>query len=178
MALPTREEALNILLEHVKDEYQIMHSKMVAKAMDAYATKFAEDNDLWYITGLLHDLDYFEYPNEHPAKSIEWFRQWGYPEELINAVEDHYVHHDNLKPTLPKLSAALIACDELSGFLHAYSLMRPEGFAGMQASSVNKKLKDLKFAAKINRDDIRYGIEMLGEDPSTHIQFLIDIYSK
>jgi predicted hydrolase (HD superfamily) len=82
MSLPTRDEALQVLQEHVKDEYQVFHAQMVAKALEAYARKFNEDSDLWYITGLLHDLDYFEFPNEHPAKSIEWFAQLGYPEEL------------------------------------------------------------------------------------------------
>jgi putative nucleotidyltransferase with HDIG domain len=178
MTLPSREEALQILEEKVKDDYQVMHSKMVATVLESYAIKFGEDKDLWYITGLLHDVDYFEYPNEHPNKSLEWFVEWGYPEELIEAVREHYVDHSNKKTSLPKLSATLIAVDELSGFLHAYSLMRPEGFEGMKASSVNKKLKDLKFAAKINREDINYGIEMMGIDKAEHIQFVVEVLSK
>lgn len=176
MALPTREEAQTLLEKHVKDNYQLLHSKMVALAMEAYANKLGEDVELWYITGLIHDLDYFEHPKEHPDKSIEWFKEWGYPEELIEAVADHYVHHDNLKESIPKISAALIACDEMSGLIHAYSLMRPTGYEGMKAKSVKKKFKDKAFAAKINRDDVRYGMEKFEVEFSDHVELLVDTF--
>ncbi len=179
--LPNRDEALKLLEEHVKDEYQILHSKMVANAMEAWAKKLNSktgsselDADLWYITGLLHDIDYYEFPNEHPNKAIEWFTKWGYPGALIHAVKAHKIGDGVIADT--KLSAALIACDELSGFLYAYSLMRPQGFDGMDAKGVKKRLKDKHFAAKINREDIAYGLEKFGEDFNQHVELLVQVF--
>lgn len=176
MALPTREKAKELLFENVKDEYQRKHSEMVANAMEAYAKKFDEDNELWYITGLLHDLDYYKFPKEHPAKSIEWFKEWGYPEELIHAVESHAFMRTGTKPET-KLAKAPIACDEMSGLLYAYSLMRPTGFQGMEAKSVKKKFKDKAFASKIDRSDIQFGMDQLGVEFSDHVDLLISTFS-
>lgn len=149
---------------------------MVADVMRAYAKKFSEDEDLWYITGLLHDIDYFEYPDEHPKKSLEWFKEWGYPEDLIHAVEAHGIFEPRVEPET-KLAKTLIAVDELCGFLHAYSLMRPQGYGGMKASKAMKKFKDRSFAAKVDRDEIRYGVEQLGVDLLEHVNFVIKVFS-
>ncbi|MBP9758753.1 HD domain-containing protein [Candidatus Dojkabacteria bacterium] len=178
MSLPSRDEAQKLLAEHVQDQYQLYHSRMVALAMEAYAEKYGEDKDKWYITGLLHDLDYFEFPQEHPKKSLEWFKEWGYPEDVIHAVRAHAMDYNGLEKIEPqnKLAAALIACDELSGLLHAYSLMRPGGYEGMEVSSVKKKFKDKFFAAKINRSDIDFGIEKLGVEFTDHVQLLIETF--
>lgn len=170
-----RQEAQEVLEEHVEDEYQLLHAFMVASAMEAYANELGEDEDLWYITGLLHDLDYEEYPDEHPMQSIDWLSEMDVPEELIHAVEAHAYMITGVEPE-NALANALIAIDELSGFLYAYSLMRPTGFGGMKASKVVKKLKDKAFAAKISRDDIYYGIEKFEVDTKEHITFLIDIF--
>mgnify|MGYP005835675637 CR=1 FL=1 len=175
--LPTRDKALELLNEYVKDDYQRLHALMVANALEEYAIKLNEDKDLWFITGLLHDLDYFLYPEEHPNKSIEWFNEWNYPQELIQAVAAHYWEKTGVEPNF-KLGACLVACDELCGFLYAYSLMRPEKFNGMQASSVKKKFKDSTFAQKINRDDIVYGIEKLGVEFDSHVMLLISVFEK
>jgi len=177
MALPTREKARELLFEKVKDEYQRKHSEMVADAMEAYANKFGEDAELWYITGLLHDLDYYAFPKEHPAKSVEWFKEWGYPEELMHAVESHAFMRTNVKPQT-KIAKALIACDEMSGLLYAYSLMRPEGFKDMKAKSVKKKFKDKSFAAKVDRSDIQFGMDELGVEFNEHVEILISVFSK
>src|SRR5688572_26813820 len=122
MKLPSKEQAQELLEEHVNDDYQKHHAKMVALALEAYAEKYSEDRELWFITGLLHDLDYFKHPHKHPAESLKWFKQWEYPEELIHAVEAHAIGYNGFA-TEPKskLAAALIACDEMSGLLHAYS---------------------------------------------------------
>jgi len=103
---------------------------------------------LRHITGLLHDVDYDEYPDKHPLKSVEWFQKLDVPEELIHAVKAHAYGITGVEPETP-LASALIAVDELSGFLYAYSLMRPTGFDGMKPSKVAKKLKDPAFAAKV-----------------------------
>uniref|UniRef100_A0A7C4TSA1 HD domain-containing protein n=1 Tax=candidate division WWE3 bacterium TaxID=2053526 RepID=A0A7C4TSA1_UNCKA len=173
--LPSREAAQKLLEQHVKDDYQKMHSKMVAAGLEAYAEKFGEDKDLWYITGLLHDLDYYEFPDQHPLESLKWFKEWDYPEELSHAVSAHYWKKTNEMPN-SKLAATLISTDELAGFLYAYSLMRPTGWEGMEASSVKKKFKDKTFAAKIDREEIMFGVEKLGIDFKDHVDFLIGVY--
>jgi lysyl-tRNA synthetase, class II len=168
----SREQALDMLHEHVKDDYQLLHSKMVAKAMESLATEYNENIDLWYITGLLHDIDYYEYPDQHPSISINWFKKLNLSDELINAVNSHAFNRTGIHPK-SKLDFALIACDELSGLIYAYKLMRPNGLEGMEAKSVKKKFKDKSFAAKVNRDEIMVGIEGLGVDLGEHIQKLI-----
>lgn len=175
--LPSREQALKLLEQHVKEPYQVLHAKMVAVGLEAYAEKFGEEKDLWYITGLLHDLDYFEFPTEHPKKSLEWFKDWNYPDELIHAVAAHAHERTGVEPET-KLAAALIAVDELAGLLYAYSLMRPEGFKGMEVSSAKKKFKDKAFAAKVDREEIMFGVEKLGVELGEHIGFLIGVFQK
>jgi lysyl-tRNA synthetase class 2 len=175
--LPSREEAMNLLEEHVKDEYQKLHSKMIAAGMEAYAEKYGEDQELWYITGLLHDLDFYEYPAEHPNKGVEWYKDWGYDSRLVQAIAAHGWDRTGVKPET-KLDYALIACDEMSGLIYAYAQMRPDGMPGMEAKSVNKKFKDHKFAAKLNREEMTLGMEGLGVDPSDHINLLISVFEK
>jgi putative nucleotidyltransferase with HDIG domain len=175
MAIPNRDEALNLLKEHVKEPYQVLHSKMVAQGLEKYAEKYGEDKDLWYLTGLLHDLDYYEHPSEHPAIALSWFKDWGYPDDLMHAV----LAHGFLQPRTPpktNLAKALIAVDEMSGLLYAYSLMRPTGFEGMEVKSVKKKFKDKAFAAKIDRHEVEYGMNELGVTMDDHAALLIDVF--
>jgi len=177
--LPSREEAHKLLEEHVKEDYQKLHANMVARAMELYAKEYGQNEDLWYLTGLLHDLDYFEHPDEHPNESLKWFAEWKYPESMIHAVAAH-AHSSGRTGVAPKtqLDFALIGCDELSGLLYAYSLMRPTGFDGMEAKSVMKKFKDRAFAAKIDREEIKLGVEGLGADLKEHMQKLIEVFSQ
>ena len=187
MPLPTRKEAQTLLEKHVKDEYQRYHAGMVATAMEGYAELFGGDNpstslrasDLWYITGLLHDLDFEEYPELHPAESLKWFKEWGYPEELIHAVEAHAYGYNNF-PTMPqtKLAAALMACDEISGIFYAYRKMNPIPYGEMKVSSINKRLKEKAFAAKIHRESIYRGCELLEVPLDEHINNLIKFFAK
>ena len=179
MALPTQEEAQKILENHVKDEYQRYHAGMVATAMEGYAESFNEAEDLWYITGLLHDLDFEEHPDLHPAESLKWFKKWDYPEELIHAVEAHAYGYNNFQ-TLPqtKLAAALLACDEITGIFYAYKKLNPLPYGEMKANSINKRLKEKAFAAKISRDSIYRGCELLGIPLDEHINNLIKFFSK
>ncbi len=169
-------EAVHPLLENfVDDNYQKLHAKMVAKGMEAYAESFGEDKDLWYITGLLHDLDYFKFPDEHPLVELVWFKKWHFPDQFLHAVASHAHKKTGVEPET-KIAHALMAIDELAGFLYAYSLMRPEGFTGMKAKSVKKKFKDKAFARKVDREEIKAGFSNLGIDFSKHIDFLIEIY--
>ncbi len=179
MNLPTRDEAQSILEKHVKDDYQRYHALMVATAMEGYAELFGEDKNLWYITGLLHDLDFEEHPDLHPAESLKWFKEWDYPGELIHAVEAHAYGYNNFQ-TLPetKLAAALMACDEISGIFYAYRKLNPIPYGEMKASSINKRLKEKAFAAKIHRDTIYRGVELLGIPLEEHIGNLIKFFAK
>jgi predicted hydrolase (HD superfamily) len=174
MGLPNRTDADTLLKAHLGDEYQRLHAVMVATAMEGYAPLFAGEPDLWYLTGLLHDIDFGEHPDLHPAKSLEWFKEWGYPEDLSHAVEVHaYGYHGFTALPKTKLAAALLACDEISGIFYAYRKMNPVRYGEMKVSSIRKKLKDPTFAAKIDRGTIALGCEHLGVTLDDHIANLI-----
>jgi predicted hydrolase (HD superfamily) len=174
MSLPTREAAAVLLDQHVGDDYQRLHARMVATALEGYARLRGADPELWFLTGLLHDLDFDEFPETHPAESLRWFREWGYPEELIHAVEAHaYGYHGYTTPPQTPLAAALLACDEISGIFYAYRKLNPVRYGEMKASSIRKKLKDPAFAAKIDRKTIALGCEHLGVPLDDHIANLI-----
>ena len=179
MVLPSKEEAHALLEKYVSDEYQRHHAKMVASAMEGYAGVFAEDSTLWYVTGYLHDIDFEQHPSVHPAKSLEWFKEWGYQEELIHAVEAHAYEYNGFT-TLPqtKLAAALMACDEISGIFYAYKKINPIPYGQMKPSSILKRLREPGFAAKIRREDINRGCELLGVSLEEHILNLIKFFSK
>lgn len=179
MSLPESREAQRFLESHVRDEYQRHHALMVATAMEGYAQKLGEDAALWYATGLLHDVDYEEHPNEHPGPSLGWLKEWGYPDEMVHAVEAHAYGYNGFT-TLPqtKLAGALMACDELCGIFYAYKKMNPVPYGQMKASSIKKKFADPNFAAKIKREDIVRGVEALGVSLDEHIQNLIGFLAK
>ncbi len=178
MTLPTKEEAQKILEEHVQDEYQRYHAGMVAKAMEGYAGIFNEDAHLWYITGLLHDVDFEQHPDTHPAKSISWFKEWNYPDDLIHAVEAHAYNYNGFT-TLPgtKLAAGLMACDEISGIFYAYRKLNPIPYSDIKPSSIKKRLNEKAFAAKIDRTVINRGIEALGVTLDDHVAHLITFFT-
>jgi predicted hydrolase (HD superfamily) len=178
MALPTRDEAQALLEKYVPDDYQRYHARMVATAMEGYAAQFGGDPQLWYLTGLLHDLDFGQHPDTHPAESLRWFKEWGYPEELIHAVEAHAYGYHGFK-TLPqtKLAAALLACDEISGIFYAYRKLNPVRYGEMKASSIKKKVKEPAFAAKVDRNTIYVGCEHLGVSVDDHVVNLIRFFA-
>ena len=178
MNLPTKADAQALLEKYVRDEYQRHHALMVATAMEGYAGLFAGDPLLWYVTGLLHALDFEQYPDLHPAESLRWFREWGYPEELIPAVEAHaYGYHGFTTLPQTKLAAALLACDEISGIFYAYRKLNPVRYGDMKASSIKKKLKEPSFAAKIDRSQIYLGCEHLGVTVDDHVANLIKFFA-
>lgn len=174
MSLPTRDEARSLLERHVQDEYQRHHAVMVATAMEGYAALFGSDRDLWYLTGLLHDLDYEQFPAQHPAESLKWFAEWRYPGELIHAVEAHaYGYNGFATQPQTKLAAALLACDEICGIFYAYRKLNPVRYGDMKASSIRKKLNDPAFAAKVDRKTISLGCEHLGVPVDDHVVNLV-----
>lgn len=152
---------------------------MVAIAMEGYAPQFQGDPDLWFISGLLHDIDFEQHPETHPAQSLRWFAEWGYPEDLIHAVEAHAYGYHGFN-TLPrtKLAAALLACDEISGIFYAYRKLNPVPYGQMKASSIKKKIKEPAFAAKIDRATIYTGCEHLGVSVDDHVVNLIRFFAQ
>jgi putative nucleotidyltransferase with HDIG domain len=148
------------------------HMLAVEAAMRAYARRFGEDEEKWGITGLLHDMDYEKHPtpDEHPMVGVRELESRGYPEDIIHAIKGHADYLDVPRDTL--MSKTLYAVDELSGFIVACALMRPEGLENMKAKSVRKKMKQKSFAAAVNREDIVRGAEELGVDLNAHIEFV------
>ena len=149
------------------------HARAVEIAMRAAAAKYGggADAEVWGITGLLHDADYDQWPDDHPHRIVAWLRERG-EEEMAYAISTHNTHLG--VPHKSLMDKALLAVDELTGFVVACCLVRPEGVATLEAKSVKKKLKDKAFAAKVDRDEIRRGAEMLGVELDEHIQFVID----
>jgi predicted hydrolase (HD superfamily) len=142
--------------------------------MVAYARKWGEDEELWAATGILHDLDYERYPDlgtGHPRIALEYFRENGYPEELIDAVAGHATFLG--VPRESRMSKTLFAVDELTGFIAACALVRPTGIAGLTPKSVKKKMKQPSFAAAVNREELRQGADELGVDFDEHVAFVI-----
>ena len=175
MSLPTREEAYALLYEWVESESLRRHMIAVEVALRAYARHYGEDEDLWGLTGLLHDLDYERFPNMddtengHPRTELRLFRERGYPAELIHAVEAHATFLG--VPCESLLDKALLACDELSGLLLACAYVRPDrDLRNVELKSVKKKWKDKAFTAAIDRQENMHFIEALGVPFDEHVE--------
>ena len=174
MAAPTRDEAWQLVTEWIESDSLRKHLLGVEAAMRAYAREYGEDEELWAVTGLLHDLDYERYPDlgtGHPRKELELFEELDYPQELIDAVAGHASFLGVPRET--RMAKTLFAVDELSGFIAACALVRPTGIEGMAPKSVKKKLKQPSFAAGVNRDEVQQGAEELGVDFTEHVAFVI-----
>ncbi|NLM48240.1 MAG: HD domain-containing protein [Epulopiscium sp.] len=169
----TRDEAYELLKKYTESESLIKHALAVEAAMRGYAKKFNEDVEFWGITGLIHDLDYELYPDKHPLEGVKILEENGYPVELIEAVKGHADHTNT--PRQPLLAKTLYAVDELSSFIIAYILVRPnKSFEDIQLKSIKKKLKDKAFARGVDRDIIKKGAEELGVDLDEHIMTVAD----
>jgi len=150
------------------------HARAVEVVMRAAAHRYgrgAADEETWGIAGMLHDADYERWPEEHPARVVAWLRERG-EDRIAHAISAHYTRWG--VPYESPLDKALLACDELTGFVGACALVRPEGIATLTAKSVAKKLKDPGFAAKVERSEIVAGAELLGVDLAQHITFVIE----
>ena len=170
----SREEAWNLFCEWTKSDSLRRHVLAVEAAMRAYAQRFGEDEELWGVTGLLHDLDYERYPDletGHPRHALVELEARGYPPELVRAVASHADFLGVARET--PMEKSLYAVDELSGFIMAVALVRPEGIHGMTPKSVKKKLKQPSFAAAVDREALREGAQDLGVDFDEHVAFVI-----
>lgn len=171
--MPTRNEAVELLEEWVDNENLRKHMYAVEAAVRSYAREKGADEDLWGLAGLLHDLDWEKYPEEHPLKAVEALKEKGYPEAVVHAILAHRSDFTGVEPEA-ELDKVLVACDELTGLIVATSLVRPNGIDDLKPKSVKKKMKDSSFAAGVDRDDLREGAELLGVDMTEHIQKVID----
>ena len=174
-----RTAAWGLLTEFTQSESLRKHALSVEICMRAYARKFspgsAEAEELWGITGLLHDFDYEKWPNldDHPYRGNEILQERGWPPEIRRAIMSHAEYSGVTRDT--PMEKALFACDELAGFITAVTLVKPsKSLSEVDAKSVRKKMKDKAFARSVNRDDIVNGAAALGVELEEHIAFCIE----
>jgi len=168
----TRDEAVRLLHEWVDNQGLRNHMLAVEAAVRDYATRMGGDPDVWGLAGLLHDLDWEKYPEEHPVRACEELRRRGCPDEVVHAILAHRPDYTGVQPETP-LDRVLLACDELTGLITATALVRPTGIDDLEAKSVKKKMKDPTFARGVNREDVQRGAELLGIELSQHIDNVI-----
>jgi len=170
---PTRDRAWETLTRYTQSEALRRHALAVEAAVRAYARPFGEDEERWAVVALLHDFDYEIHPtlDKHPQDGAAILRDGGYPEDVIEAILSHANHLDLPRDT--PLKRTLFACDELSGFVHACGLVRPDGIDTLEPKSVRKKLKQPSFASGVSREDVYQGAELLGVELDDHIAFVI-----
>jgi putative nucleotidyltransferase with HDIG domain len=172
--LLSRAEAWDLLTEWVASPQLRRHCLAVEASMRAAARRAGEDEELWGVVGLLHDMDYERFPDletGHPRMAMAELERRGQPPEVVRAIASHADALD--VPRQTPLEHTLYAVDELSGFVVACAMVRPEGIHGLTPKSVKKKLKQPSFAAAVNREEVRHGAEELGVDFDEHVRFVI-----
>jgi predicted hydrolase (HD superfamily) len=172
----SKQEADELLNDWVKNDRLRLHMKQVGHLMKCWAghvEKLSEkDQWRWELAGLLHDADWDQWPEDHCRRIIEELEKRNTDPEVIHAIASHGPSYFGVDP-VTKMDKMLFAFDELSGFVHAYSLMRPNGYEGMELKGVVKRLKDKTFAAGVSRDDIRDASERAGITTEELIGFVI-----
>lgn len=173
--VPNREEAEKLFFEYNKSDSLLKHALQVEAVMRHFAKLYGEDEEKWGVIGFLHDLDYEMYPDEHCQHTGRILEENGYPEEYIRAILSHgYGMVSDVEPVL-QMEKVLYAIDELTGLINAACLLRPsQSVLDLSVKSLNKKWKDKKFAAGVNREVILKGIEMLGMEKNDLIQETIN----
>lgn len=162
---PTREEAMALLKEYNKNDALVKHALAVEAVMEHFANKYDEDPEKWRVIGLIHDLDYERYPDQHCHKTEEILKEKGWPEDYIRAVISHGWKICNDVEPKEKMEKVLYTIDELTGLIVAAVLMRPnKSIMDLTPKSVKKKFKQKSFAAGVDRSIIQEGAEMLGMD--------------
>ena len=165
--IPTVEQARELLTRYNKEAFHLQHAETVSKVMGEIAREADPENvDFWRVVGMLHDIDFERWPEQHCVKADELLHELDVDEDVIHAVVSHgYGICADVEPT-EYMEKVLFATDELTGLIGAAARMRPTGLEGMDAKSLNKKFKDKKFAAGCSRDVIRRGAEMMGVELS------------
>jgi putative nucleotidyltransferase with HDIG domain len=171
----SRDAAWELFCEWTESDSLRKHALAVEAAMRAYASRYGEDEELWAITGLVHDLDYERYPDletGHPRYALKELEERGYPQEVIDAVAGHADFLNVPRETL--MAKSLYAVDEMCGFVTACALVRPTGIEGMKPKSVRKKMKAPSFAAAVDREQLQRAVDELGVELNEHIQVVIE----
>ena len=173
--VPTPEEALELVKRYNKEAFHIQHAETVSKVMGILAAKYDPERvDFWRAAGMLHDIDFERWPEQHCVKANELLHELDIDEDVIHAVISHgYGICIDVKPE-KYMEKVLFATDELTGLIGAVALMRPNGISDMEVKSVTKKFKDKKFAAGCDREVIRRGAEMMGVELNELIAMTID----
>jgi predicted hydrolase (HD superfamily) len=173
----SREAANQLLADWVKNERLQLHMKQVAYLMKCWAVEKEGLNEAdqwrWEMAGLLHDADWDQWPELHCIKIIGYLEQHNIDPEIIRAIASHGPNHFGVEP-VSKMDKMLFAFDELSGLTHAYSLMRPEGYAGMELKGIKKRFKEKAFAASVNRGEIQDAMNRAGVELESIMQFIIE----
>ena len=173
----SRQVATELFTGWVKNERLQLHMKQVAHLMKSWAGEKEALEDAgqwrWEMAGLLHDADWDQWPEQHCKKIIEELESRNIDPEIIHAIASHGPNHFGVEPET-QMDKMLYAFDELSGLVHAYSLMRPEGYTGMELKGVKKRLKEKSFASNVNRDEIADAISRAGLETDAVIQFIIE----
>ncbi|MGB3585776.1 MAG: HD domain-containing protein [Tunicatimonas sp.] len=174
--VPTKAEAVELLNDWVKSESLKRHMRQVGALMKAWAHEKEnlppEEQLKWELAGLLHDADWDQWPDQHCRKIIEELERRQVAPSILRAIASHGPSHFGVEPE-SSMDKMLYAFDELSGFIHAYSLMRPTGYEGMQPKGVKKRLKDKSFAAQVSREDITDASQRAEVDLTERITFII-----
>jgi predicted hydrolase (HD superfamily) len=174
-AVLTREEAWVHLCSWTSTPSLRRHARAVEIVMrhaaHVYGGGTPSEVEAWGVAGMLHDADYEQWPSEHPRRIVAWLRERG-EEDLAHAVSAHFTQWN--VPHRTPMDRALVACDELTGFIMACCLVRPEGVNGLAPASVMKKLATKTFAAKVDRHEITAGAALLGVELPAHIGFVIE----
>ena len=173
--IPSPEQSKELVMRYNKEAFHIQHAETVSKVMGELAKKFDPENvDFWRTVGMLHDIDFELYPEQHCVKAKEMLHELDVDEEVIHAVISHgYGICIDVEP-VKYMEKVLFAVDELTGLIGAAALMRPTGISDMEPKSVMKKFKDKKFAAGCSRDVIRQGAEMMGVELNELVAMTLD----
>ena len=173
----SRDEANQLLNDWVKNERLQLHMKQVAHLMKSWAAEKEGMNEAgqwrWEMAGLLHDADWDQWPDEHCKRIIEELEVRNIDPEIIHAIASHGPNHFGVQPE-SRMDKMLYAFDELSGLTHAYSLMRPEGYIGMELKGIKKRFKEKAFAAAVNRDEIMEAMQMADVELEVIMEFIIE----
>ena len=173
--IPTVEQARELVMRYNKEPFHLQHAETVSKVMGEIAKRYDPDNvQFWAAVGMLHDIDFELWPEQHCVKANELLHELDVDEDVIHAVVSHgYGICSDVEP-VKYMEKMLFAVDELTGLIGAAALMRPTGISDMEPKSVVKKFKDKKFAAGCSRDVIRKGAEMLGMELNELITLTLD----
>jgi len=168
-----RNKSKLLLEQYIENEGLRNHCYHVEKCMRFYAETLNEDVERWGAAGMLHDLDWEKFPDTHPNTAVPILEENGYDKDFIDAILGHAYPDFTNVPRETTMAKYLFACDEITGFVNAYSLMKPDGLETVASKSIIKRMKDKAFARNVNREDIKKGAEEIGLELSVHIDNII-----